>query len=869
MDIAGWPDVSPAKCTRPRLPPSFLPRPRLTRVLDRAAPGQVVVVCAPAGFGKTQLLADWLADRAGAWVTLDADDDTDDRFWAGLLAALDGVPGADRTFSTPSTLPRPAAPSRDPAFVASVVDALAAAGPITLVLDDVHTVSAPEPLHGLAALVRYRPANLLLVLATRSDATLRLDRLRLGEEVVDLRAGDLAFTRDETSALLAASGVPMSPDRLDLLCAQTEGWAAALAFATRSLGRSTDPDGLVRDLAVHPHLADYLTGEILARMAADVADVLTAVSVCDEVTAPLAAVLAERADAGDVLADLERTTALVTGSGAARGAFRIHPLLRAQLRADLRRRRPDRFAALHGRVARERQEQGDVVGALHHAALADDAGLLGELLDVHGPGLASSGHHAAVLAALDTLPVAGVSARPRLLLVAAFAHAEVGRRAVAHRLLTRADTVWPADPDPGLAALRARARTRLGRLGRGDPPDPRAEPGAGTAVVDVLLRVDSALAAGRWDEAESLARAAGAQAARQGNSYLEARAVVTLGVVLSLRGDVIGSVALARRAAEIAPADRWRGTVGDGYACFLQGYGALLRFRPEECLRWVAEVDRVTAVQPAPREPAGAVSVLGVLRAAARFDLGEHRAGLVALTAARADVDGDHPFGRPMLAFAAVAEHGAAAALGMRAHARAVAEWAHARLGGTGDVLAMQAWGPAAIGRDDAARERLRPVLDGSVPCAVPWMRTEAELLDGVLALRAGNGALARRAVARAVADAASTGVLRPLVTAPPDIGALLGEPAHSPDRAELLREVRALRATRDRTLPGTPLTDRERDVLELLPTVLSLEEIADTLAVSLNTVRSHVRSLHGKLGVSSRAEAVQAAARSGLLDVP
>jgi len=852
---------------RPRVSASFLPRPRLSRVLDRAAPGQVVVVCAPAGFGKTQLLADWLADRAGAWVTLDADDDADDRFWAGLLAALDAVPGADRTLSA---LPRPATPSRDPAFVASVVDAVAAAGPIALVLDDVHIVSARDPLHGLAALLRYRPPNLLVMLATRSDATLRLDRLRLGEEVVDLRASDLAFTRDETSALLAASGVPVSPGRLDLLCAQTEGWAAALTFAARALAASTDPDVLLRDLAGHPHLADYLTSEILAPLPADAADVLTAVSVCDEVTAPLAAVLAERADAGDVLAELECTTALVTGSGAARGAFRVHPLLRAQLRADLRRRRPDRFAALHGRVARARQEQGDVVGALHHAALADDAVLLGELLDVHGPGLASGGHHAVVLAALDALPVADVSARPRLLLVAALAHGEVGRRAAAHRLLARADTVWPADPDPGLAALRVRA-ARLGRLGPagGDPPGSRGEPGDGTAVVDVLSRVDHALAAGRWDEAESLARAAGAEAARQGNSYLEARAVVTLGVVGSLRGDVTGSVALARRAAEIAPSDRWRGTVGDAYACFLQGYGALLGFRPEECLRWVAEVDRVMAVPPAPPEPPGVVSVLGVLRAAARFDLGEHRAGLAALTAARADVDTGHLLGRPMLAFAAALEHGAAAALGMRAHARTVAEWAHARLGGTGDVLVMQAWGPAAIGRDDAARERLRPVLDGSVPCAVPWMRTEAELLDGALALRTGNAAHARRAVARAVADAATTGVLRPLVTAPPDIGALLADPVHPPDRAEFLRAVRALRAARDRTLPGTPLTDRERDVLALLPTVLSLEEIADTLAVSLNTVRSHVRSLHGKLGVGSRAEAVQAATRSGLLEVP
>ncbi|MBL8925249.1 MAG: hypothetical protein JNM77_03290, partial [Pseudonocardia sp.] len=846
--------------------PSFLPRPRLTRELDRATPGQVVVVCAPAGFGKTQLLAGWPAGRAGAWVTLDADDDTDDLFWAGLLAALDGVPGADGTLSA---LPRPARPSRDPAFVASVVDAVAAAGPITLVLDDVHTVSAPEPLHGLAALLRYRPPNLLLVLATRSDATLRLDRLRLGGEVVGLRAGDLAFTGDETSALLTASGVPVSPDRLDLLCAQTEGWAAAVAFAARALAGSADPDVLLRDLAGHPHLADYLTCEILAPLPADIADVLTAVSVCDEVTAPLAAVLAERADAGDVLAELERTTALVTGSGAARGAFGVHPLLRAQLRADLRRRRPDRFAALHGRVARARLDHGDVVGALHHAALADDAVLLGELLDVHGPELATGGHHAVVLTALDALPAVDVSARPRLLLVAALAHGEIGGRAVAHRLLARADAVWPADPAPGLAALRARA-VWLGRRDPpgGDLPGARGEPGAGTAVVDLLSRVEHALAAGCWDEAESLTRAAGAEAARQGNTYLEARAVVTLGVVGSLRGDVAGSVALARHAARIAPADRWRGTVGDAYACFLQGYGALLGFRPEECLRWAASVERVTAVASAPPEPAGVVSMVGVLRAAARFDLGEHRAGLAALTAARAEVDAGHLLGRPMLAFAAALEHGAAATLGMRAHARTVAEWTHARLGGTGDVLLMQAWGPASIGRDAAARERLRPVLDGSVPCAVPGNRTEAELLDGALALRAGNAAHARRAVARAVADAATTGVLRPLVTAPPDIGALLGEPVHSAERAELLREVRALRAARDRTLPGTPLTDRERDVLALLPTVLSLEEIADTLAVSLNTVRSHVRSLHGKLGVGSRAEAVRAATRSGLLDV-
>ena len=204
---------------------------------------------------------------------------------------------------------------------------------------------------------------------------------------------------------------------------------------------------------------------------------LATVSVCDEVTAPLAAVLAERADAGDVLAELERATSLVTGSGTARGAFRVHPLLRAQLRADLRRRRPDRFAALHGRAARARQGHGDVVGALHHAALADDAVLLGELLDVHGPALATSGHHAAVLAALDALPLADVSDAPG---------SSSSPRSPTPRS-AGAPSHTGCSPGPTRSGRPTRTRgwprcargpARLGRLGStgGDPP----EPGAGT-----------------------------------------------------------------------------------------------------------------------------------------------------------------------------------------------------------------------------------------------------------------------------------------------------------------------------------------------------------------------------------------------------
>ena len=319
---------------------------------------------------------------------------------------------------------------------------------------------------------------------------------------------------------------------------------------------------------------------------------------------------------------------------------------------------------------------------------------------------------------------------------------------------------------------------------------------------------------------------------------------------------------LARRAAAVAPAPEWRGTVGEAQVHIVQAYWALLQARPDECLRWASDVAVV-----ATSESERTVPALSGLRAAATFDLGEHRAGLAAMTRVRLGLDDRRPADNPRTTAIAALEHGAAAALGLRAHARAVAEWAADRVGPTGDVLVMQAWGPVTIGRVEAARDRLRPVLDGSVACVLPWMLIEAHLLDARVALHAGSAARARRATERAVVLAGNTGALRPLVTGPASVGLLLTRGLGRFGAGnDLVREVVALRAARLHVPLSNPLTERERDVLELLPTLLSLDEIADTLAISINTVRSHVRSLHGKLGVTSRADAVMAARRDGLI---
>ena len=243
--VADRPAVPLAKLVPPSRTPNFLSRPRLTTVLDAADPAGVVLISGPAGFGKTLLLADWAAHRAGrtAWLTLDGGDNVDRRFWAAVLAAL-----ADEPADALSTLELPATPSRDPPFLAAVTAAVAAGAPVTLVLDDVHVLVAHDPLHGLAALVRDRPPGLQLVLATRSDPPLRLERLRLSGRLTELRAPALAFSRDETAALLVAERVALRPDQFDNLLAQTEGWTAGLRLAALALARSPDPDAVLSNL---------------------------------------------------------------------------------------------------------------------------------------------------------------------------------------------------------------------------------------------------------------------------------------------------------------------------------------------------------------------------------------------------------------------------------------------------------------------------------------------------------------------------------------------------------------------------------------------------------------------------------------------
>ncbi|WP_208091995.1 helix-turn-helix transcriptional regulator [Candidatus Blastococcus massiliensis] len=863
------------KTALPRLPARHVHRPRLIVGMDGTAPTQVTLVCAPAGYGKTLLLAEWASRHPGttAWMSLDVDDNDDHRFWSAVLSAFASCPSVPED-SGLRRLAIPARPSRDPLFLAAVVDAVdLLPDRVHLVLDDVHELTAADPLHGLTCLVRDRPPGLHLVLGSRSDPPLPLGRMRLNGEVHEIRAGALRFSASEAEEMLAGIDVVLCPEQLRLLVEQTEGWAAGLRLAALSLREADDPDTFLSDLAGNSHaVSEYLVDEILARLPVEAVDLLRAVSVCDPVTATLAATLSGRPDAGEVLDSLEHDTSLVLSSGADRSWYRMHPLLRSHLMSDLRRRRPDLVLDLHRRAADWYGARGERVPALAHAGQAGEPIRLDLLLREHSVALIADGGHRAVRKALDQLGGGFVDRDPWLSLIAGLVDAETGALTSADVHLRRADDVWPAEPTADLMALRVLVHARRVSM-TGDPGamvrvtrdldatfDGRPE----LAVIGQLARALALLAVDRQEEAHDVASAAICRARLGGQPYLVARGLTVLAAAESAQGNYRRMVALAEEADGLLPGADWEGTAGVAMSSILRAYGALLRAEPARCLELLDPALAFGEPQDAPLSAVDAPT--RGLRGAALVDLGRVAEGLDELRRARTQT-ADEPRLAATDAMLALLEYPTAALAGHPELARSVLEWAEHSIGHAGDVVLLRARRLTAMGRHGTAVEALRPLLDGTAPVLQPWVLVEACVLDCRLALLAGRREHARAALLRALALSEEMDVLRPLAFGPVEVADLLARLLGSFDAREPIAR-RVLRARFELSADGRPqaLTERERAVLDLLPSQRSFGEIATELAVSHSTVKTHVRAIYGKLGATSRRDAVDRARGGGLL---
>jgi LuxR family maltose regulon positive regulatory protein len=861
--MLGVPDV---KITVPAAVEGLVDRPQLRAELDRAT--DAVLVRAPAGYGKTTLVAEWARRSPGtgtAWVTLDRDDDDPQRLWSAVAAAVARCPTVPPTSPLRASGIRPR-PERE--LRAELVAALGRLpGPLRIVLDDVHLLTEPETLHGVETFLRHRPPGVVAVLVGRLEPPVGLHRIRLAGGLRELGTDRLRLSRAETGRLLERSGLRLHPQEVDRLHATTEGWAAGLRLAALGAGDTPDAGGTpARFAGTDRSMAAYLDDEVLAAVPEDAREVLRVSSISDPMPTALAAVLSGRDDAGSVLRGVEHCTGLIAETGGDVAGFRLHPLARTYLTAELHRRGPARVARLHTEAARWWAAQGSPARALDHATRSLDPAVLPALLRRFALRLVLAGDHQPVHRALRAAAPDGTPADPWSALVSALIDVEAGRVDAARADLRRARRAWPAEDTCELAVLRLAAE-QTGALPAGAAPGAPAE--LAGAIPDepelealarfgrgagLLREGDRAAARGELDAALELAR-------RCGFDYLALQCLVLLGALAGVDGDLATMHRRADEAARLASDHGWERTAWSLGATAMLAFTALVQAEPAEAERLAAEGLAFGGERTPPALRFG----LRAVRGAARADRGDPARGLAELQEARAEL-GEGDLGRPQAAAAALLEGATAARLGHPAAARTVQGWLAGRAGDVAEVHLLRSWTAAAAGRNEQARAAVQPVLDGTSSPVLGHTRVEAWLQEATLAAGAGERYPAHRALQAALAVAEPIGALRPFAQAGPAVRDLLA-PRHGALEVAGTFAGRALVAGNRRLPPSrSTLSERERVVLGLLPSLLSLDEIAADLSVSINTVKSHVRSIYSKLGVSSRRTAVLAAYESGLL---
>lgn len=863
----GWPGL-------PERPRQFVSRGRLLDQLDATPDSPLVLVSAPAGTGKTSLVADWASTRSPGrleWITFDHGE----VLWPAFLDALERL-----GIAIPTTSSLPGDAGLDPHLRRQLAVAIASESePLTVVIDG-YDVSSATVAADVDFLLKHNGHRMRLVLLTRADPVLPLYRYRLDESMTEVRMADLALRDEEASALLAQMGVSLSAESVHELNTRTRGWVTGMRFAGKLLLDHADPDGDIGQVkGERGSIAEYLMGEVLATQRPEDLELLMALSVPDTIEPGLACALAGES-AARALTSLSRVNVFLESVPEQVERYRFHPFLRDLLRAELAYRSPAMWADLHRRTARWYAVQGLLVpAARHHAAVEEwdevarlvvDHDAWAELLLGEGtpplvqvlqslPGEVDDPAAVVVRAAL------ALAARDRARFDQEMESFDLVDDHPSHEALVRAHAL--------LSALRARDGATPAEAMRHSAAAEHAamsRPGPASGLVPLALLTKGIAQARLGLTAEARATlGAGVVAAER--SHAPALVVECLGLLALLacaEGDLTQGASTAAQAIRAASAA-----------------GIAVRSRPaapEIALAWVATdqfdlraagdhlqaAELAQVVSEDPVSHAFHALVTSRLRAAhgdrgaavttassAVDDLGDEdrwlsarlRLELALRLIARGDVD------EARVAIEAVDEPSAAPAVAL--------------------VLGQV---DLALGDDDGAARALAQARGPGAPVPV---RVSASLAECARLLRAGAGPQAHQVLLDALLLARRDHLRRPFhEAAPPVRQALQQDRRLATAHAWLFdRSGRAMaRPARPATPQTTPpvrtpapveqLTEKEMEVLGHLAALLTTEEIAAEMYISVNTVRTHVRNILRKLGVSRRNAAVRVAREHELL---
>lgn len=431
---------------------NMVSRPRLHHRIAQGVDTRLTFVSAPAGFGKTTLLAEWVANapetRVG-WVSLDPADNDPAIFWSYVFAALATVSpdlgGRSRT-QLESPQPPPIA-----AVLTPLINELAAIEqPLVLVLDDYHVITAPAVHEGVGFLIDHMPPALHLVLASRTEPPLSLPRLRARKQLGEIRSSDLRFTGDEADAFLVhVMGLELSSTQVTKLEERTEGWIAGLQMAALSLQNRADVDGfMVRFSGDHRHIADYLVEEVLRGQPESLRSFLLDTCILDRLTGPLCDAVTGSGDGTELLGQLDRRNLFIIPLDDRREWYRYHHLFADVLRMRSAAEDGARVRLLHRRASEWYHANGTPGEAVHHALAAHDQPWAARLIELAWPAMERSHQSATWLGWVRELPDEMVRTRPVLGVAYAWALLNTGELEAAEARLRDVER-WLASSGPG------------------------------------------------------------------------------------------------------------------------------------------------------------------------------------------------------------------------------------------------------------------------------------------------------------------------------------------------------------------------------------------------------------------------------------